>query len=244
MMIRVGKHAHDKEAAVDFSLQPHLLIAGTTGSGKSNIVHLVVCQLLRRQTDLYLIDLKGGLELGTYESVACGFAETTEQAAGVLEAAHGTMTARLGRMKAAGIKKIDDLGDRHVFVVIDELGELFDGLCKGVNKEAKGQVDRAHELFASILRLGRAEGVHIIAATQRPDTQVISVTERDLFGTRICGSLSTKSSSEIVLGNGDYGAFELPESPKGRMVIKAGNAMSQAFQAYYLPSTEIGKLFG
>ena len=71
------------------------------------------------------------MSLGPYENVACGFAETPEQAMGALEAAHGTMMKRLRRMKAAGVRHMDDLDDRHVFIAIDELGELFDGLSKG-----------------------------------------------------------------------------------------------------------------
>lgn len=199
----------------------HILIAGTTGSGKSVFLHnLITTFCCNPNCYLYLVDCKQ-VEFSIYENNALIASDVFgERSAATFTASLvDVMEKRYKEMKAAGVndfsdfQKIDPTQKRHI-LVIDELSDLLS--------------DRHAEkiIVPRLLRLaqkGRAAGVHVILATQRPDSTVINGTLKGNMPTRIAFRTISNIDSRIILdqsgaerlaGNGDglylrNGAFNL-----------------------------------
>ena len=137
----------------------HLLIAGSTGCGKSTMIHSLIWTAIRNPralTQLLLIDMKRGVELCKYEHLphTVGFAETLPQALSALDHAIALMESRLTEVKA---KRAAIYDGPDLYIVIDELGFLLQ----------EGGQDALRRL-TTIGRLGRAARIHLILATQDP----------------------------------------------------------------------------
>lgn len=214
-----------------FKETPHLLIAGQTGGGKSTflrqlIVHL---HLHQKSTKFLLIDLKGGLEFSLFENrrqfrVVPNVVAAIEE----LKLVNLVLDERMTLLKTHHCKDIDaflakkDLPgrvslNRHV-VVVDEAAEMF---LAGNHANSK-EIQAARGILSCIARLGRAVGVHLVVATQRPDTRALdSQVKANLTGV-ICFQMMNDASSISVLGNGR--ASDLPRVP-GRAIWKNGMDM-------------------
>ena len=206
--IALGKNISGIPVIGDLSSMPHLLIAGTTGSGKSVCINTIILSLLFRHTPekckLILIDPKM-LELSTYEGIPhllCPVITEAKKAASVLGWVVKEMESRYKLMTREGVRNIDSYNSKHklpmpyIVVVVDEMSDLM--LLAG--KEVESYIQK-------LSQMARASGIHIIMATQRPSVDVITGTIKANFPTRISFQVSSKIDSRTILG--EQGAEQL-----------------------------------
>ena len=206
--IALGKSISGNPIVGDLSSMPHLLIAGTTGSGKSVCINTIILSLLYRHTPekckFILIDPKM-LELSTYEGVPhllCPVITEAKKAASVLGWVVKEMESRYRLMTKEGVRNIDSYNAKHklpmpyIVVVVDEMSDLM--LVAG--KEIENYIQK-------LSQMARAAGIHIIMATQRPSVDVITGTIKANFPTRISFQVTSKIDSRTILG--EQGAEQL-----------------------------------
>ncbi len=197
--ITIGLDNMGKPVKLDFNKIPHLLIAGTTGSGKSVLLHNILVNLMiyygrqSRKVGIVLIDPKGS-EFRDYKNVmGVSFIDSTQEAIRKLSYLEGVMDNRY--------KTANPMGDHDIIVIIDELADLM--------LTSKFAVEQ------SIVRLaqkGRACGIHLIVATQRPTIDVCSGLIKANMPYRIALKTASVRDSIVILdhkgaetlkGNGD-----------------------------------------
>ena len=184
--IALGKSISGNPVIGDLSTMPHLLIAGTTGSGKSVCINTIILSLIYRHTPdrckFILIDPKM-LELSTYEGIPnllCPVITEAKKAASVLGWVVKEMENRYKLMTKVGVRNIDGYNSKHktfmpyIVVIVDEMSDLM--LVSG--KEIENYIQK-------LSQMARAAGIHIIMATQRPSVDVITGTIKANFPTRI-----------------------------------------------------------
>ena len=206
--ISLGKSISGIPIIGDLSIMPHLLIAGTTGSGKSVCINTIILSLLYKHTPekckFILIDPKM-LELSTYEGIPhllCPVITEAKRAASVLGWVVKEMESRYRLMTRVGVKNIDgynakhDLAMPYIVVIVDEMSDLM----LVASKEIEGYIQK-------LSQMARAAGIHIIMATQRPSVDVITGTIKANFPTRISFQVSSKIDSRTILG--EQGAEQL-----------------------------------
>ncbi len=237
--IALGKSISGKPIVGDLFSMPHLLIAGTTGSGKSVCINTIILSLLYRHTPqkckLILIDPKM-LELSTYEGVPhllCPVITEAKKAASVLGWVVKEMESRYKLMTKEGVRNIDGYNDKHklpmpyIVVVVDEMSDLM--LVAG--KEIENYIQK-------LSQMARAAGIHIIMATQRPSVDVITGTIKANFPTRISFQVTSKIDSRTILG--EQGAEQL--LGKGDMLFMSSANRIIRIHAPFVSDNEIEKI--
>ncbi len=206
--IALGKSISGIPIIGDLSSMPHLLIAGTTGSGKSVCINTIILSLLYKlspeQCKFIMIDPKM-LELSTYEGIPhliCPVITEAKKAASILGWVVKEMESRYKLMTREGVRNIDGYNSKHklvmpyIVVLVDEMSDLM--LVAG--KEIENYIQK-------LSQMARAAGIHIIMATQRPSVDVITGTIKANFPTRISFQVSSKIDSRTILG--EQGAEQL-----------------------------------
>ncbi|WP_243446836.1 FtsK/SpoIIIE domain-containing protein [Clostridium perfringens] len=221
------------EVKIALDEQPHVLVAGQTGSGKSVLMRCVLWQVYYQGADVYMIDFKAGVEFGLdYEKIGKVMTEVDETLK-LLETLIVENTARLKQFRDAKVKNLKqynkkfktDLKRKVVF--IDEVAQLMDS--SGVDKETKAMLDKISYCIATLARTARATGIHLVLGAQRPDANIINGQIKNNVTVRVCGRFADGPVSEIVLGNNK--AKKLPKI-KGRFLFKVDDSTIE-FQAYY-----------
>tara|TARA_B100000315_G_scaffold22200_1_gene19354 strand:+ start:37 stop:2130 length:2094 start_codon:yes stop_codon:yes gene_type:complete len=237
--IALGKDISGVPITGDLSSMPHLLIAGTTGSGKSVCINTIILSLLYRHTPdkckFILIDPKM-LELSTYEGIPhllCPVITEAKKAASVLGWVVKEMESRYRLMTKEGVRNIDGYNTKHklampyIVVIVDEMSDLM--LVAG--KEIENYIQK-------LSQMARAAGIHIIMATQRPSVDVITGTIKANFPTRISFQVTSKIDSRTILG--EQGAEQL--LGKGDMLyMSAANRMVR-IHAPFVSENEIERI--
>ena len=206
--IALGKSISGMPIVGDLASMPHLLIAGTTGSGKSVCINTIIVSLLYKLSPnlckFILIDPKM-LELSTYEGIPHLLTPVITDAKKATSALAWTvkeMNSRYKLMSKVGVRNIDGYNSKHklkmpyIVVVVDEMSDLM--LVAG--KEIENYIQK-------LSQMARAAGIHIIMATQRPSVDVITGTIKANFPTRISFQVSSKIDSRTILG--EQGAEQL-----------------------------------
>ena len=237
--IALGKNISGIPIIEDLSKMPHLLIAGTTGSGKSVCINTIILSLLYKYSpeklNLILIDPKM-LELSTYEGIPhllCPVITESKKATAALGWAVKEMENRYKLMTNVGVKNIDGYNLKHkrhmpyIVVVVDEMSDLM--LVSG--KEIESYIQR-------LSQMARAAGIHIIMATQRPSVDVITGTIKANFPTRISFQVSSKIDSRTILG--EQGAEQL--LGKGDMLYMSSANRIVRIHGPYVSESEIEKI--
>ncbi|MDC3400477.1 DNA translocase FtsK [Candidatus Pelagibacter ubique] len=237
--IALGKNISGVPIVGDLASMPHLLIAGTTGSGKSVCINTIILSLLYRHTPdkckFILIDPKM-LELSTYEGIPhllCPVITEAKKAASVLGWVVKEMENRYRLMTKEGVRNIDGYNAKHtlampyIVVVVDEMSDLM--LVAG--KEIENYIQK-------LSQMARAAGIHIIMATQRPSVDVITGTIKANFPTRISFQVTSKIDSRTILG--EQGAEQL--LGKGDMLYMSSANKIVRIHAPFVSETEIDKV--
>ena len=237
--IALGKNISGTPIVGDLTSMPHLLIAGTTGSGKSIYINTIILSLLYRHTPekckFILIDPKM-LELSTYEGIPhllCPVITEAKKAASVLGWVVKEMESRYRLMTKEGVRNIDSYNLKHklpmpyIVVVVDEMADLM--LVAG--KEIENYIQK-------LSQMARAAGIHIIMATQRPSVDVITGTIKANFPTRISFQVTSKIDSRTILG--EQGAEQL--LGKGDMLYMSSANKIVRIHAPFVSDGEIEKI--
>ncbi len=240
----LGKGIDGKQVSTDLATMPHVLVAGTTGSGKSGCVNAILSSILMHSSPnevrLVLVDPKQ-VELNHYEAVPhllTPVVTNPKLAANVLSNLIAEMESRYGLMKAARARNIVDYnriqaeagepGLPYILCVIDELADLM--------MVAPADVE------ASIIRLAqksRATGIHLVLATQRPSTDIITGTIKVNIPSRIAFAVSSQTDSRVILDQG--GAESL--LGQGDMLFRGpGTSKLQRIQGAFVSEEEIARI--
>ena len=237
--IALGKSISGLPITGDLSTMPHLLIAGTTGSGKSVCINTIILSLLYKHSPekckFILIDPKM-LELSTYEGIPhllCPVITEAKRAASVLGWVVKEMENRYKLMTKVGVRNIDGYNEKHkismpyIVVIVDEMSDLM--LVAG--KDIENYIQK-------LSQMARAAGIHIIMATQRPSVDVITGTIKANFPTRISFQVTSKIDSRTILG--EQGAEQL--LGKGDMLYMTSANRMTRIHAPFVSEGEIEKI--
>ena len=217
---------------------PHLLISGTTGSGKSVYFKQALLGLLESSPHLqmYLIDLKGGLEMIDFKTAPnVRVIKTMAEAVQCLRAVRKEMQERfdyLERRNRKAIRPREDRKDR-VVVAVDEASVLY--MNRPPMDPDRDLALEARNLADSISKLSRAAAIHLMLATQKLDKSVIPTTVSENISGRMAFRANSMQGSLMVLGSKD--AMELPEIP-GRGIWNFGTR-TKVVQAPLISETQI-----
>ena len=240
----LGKGIDGNAVWTDLAKMPHVLVAGTTGSGKSGCVNAILSSILMQaspnEVRLVLVDPKQ-VELNHYENVPhllTPVVTSPRLAANVLANLIGEMESRYGIMGQARARNLGELNRArakagepplpHILCVIDELADLM-------------MVSPA-EVEDSIIRLAqksRATGIHLVLATQRPSTDIITGTIKVNIPARIAFAVSSQTDSRVILDQGGAEAL----LGQGDMLFRgAGTSKLQRIQGAFITEDEIARI--
>ena len=224
----LGQSVDGRRVWMDLAQNPHLLIAGTTGSGKSTLVHTIIANILKyNQVELFLVDPKR-IEFSEYEKniksipVFYNYDESLELLINLIE----VMESRYERMRLGSDPK--DLVP--VVLIIDEFADLI-------------MQDKDDQFYTALCRLSqkcRAARIHLILSTQRPSVNVISGTIKANFPARIGCRVASHVDSKVILDSS--GAENL--FGKGDALLRDNIRQLERFQIAYTTPVEVCRFFG
>ncbi len=237
----LGKTIHGEVYISDLTTMPHLLIAGATGTGKSVALNAIISSILYKATPdevkLILIDPKR-LEFSVYEGVPhllCPIVRNPKKAEAILLDAIKKMDARYHQLGKIGVRNIGQYNQRVQKILKEDKGKLTEEEKENlkplsyiviiIDELAELMMIGAQEVeycIARLAQLARAVGIHLVLATQRPSTDVITGTIKNNFSSRISFRVPSKIDSRIImdtsgaeqlLGRGDM-LFMPPNYPR------------------------------
>ncbi|MCC8100285.1 MAG: hypothetical protein LIO78_09560 [Clostridiales bacterium] len=211
---------------------PHILLGGSTGSGKSVLLKLLLMQSLHKGAEVYIADFKGGVDFSAAWHKKCRMCFDEADLLTTLEQLVAELEARKQCFVNAGCANLSEYSrvtgkklPRLIFAC-DEVAELLDKTGRSkADKELLGQIENK---LSTIARQGRAFGIHLILATQRPDATILPGQIRNNLDFRVCGR-ADNVLSQIILDN-TSAADQIPKDVQGRFITGDGTV----FQAYLL----------
>lgn len=239
LCVALGKDIAGEPVIVDIAKMPHLLVAGTTGSGKSVGINTMIVSLLKRNTPeqvrFIMIDPKM-LELSVYSGIPhllLPVVTDPAKAVRALQWAVNEMTERYELMAKAGVRNISGYNQSadkklpFIVVIIDEVADLM--MVAG--KEVERVVQR-------LAQMARAAGIHVIMATQRPSVDVITGTIKANFPTRISFQVTSRIDSRTILG--EQGAEQLLGA--GDMLYMGGGSKIRRVHGAFISDLDVEKV--
>jgi S-DNA-T family DNA segregation ATPase FtsK/SpoIIIE len=228
LKLALGQDVSGQPVCADLTAMPHLLIAGTTGSGKSVCVNGIICTMLMNcapdQLKMIMVDPKR-VELTNYNGIPHLMAPVVtelERIVGVLKWVQREMDDRYRKFAMAGARNITDYNQRiekgkvegdqlpYILVIVDELADLM-----------MLAPDETERVITRLAQMARATGIHIIISTQRPSVDVVTGLIKANFPARIAFAVATGVDSRVILdmpgaekllGRGDM-LFQAPDAP-------------------------------
>jgi S-DNA-T family DNA segregation ATPase FtsK/SpoIIIE len=243
LTIGLGQAVDGTPVAADLGSMPHLLIAGTTGSGKSVMVNAIICSILSRNAPdvvkFIMVDPKR-VELTGYNGIPHLVAPVVvelERIVGVLKWVTREMDERYKRFSMAGARNIEDFNKHlqegqermpYMVVIIDELADLM-----------MLAPDETERVITRIAALARATGIHLVIATQRPSVDVVTGLIKANFPSRIAFAVASGTDSRVILDQ--PGAEKL--LGRGDMLYLSGDTPAPLrMQGVYVADAEIRNL--
>lgn len=251
LTLALGKDINGRIATADMAGMPHLLIAGSTGAGKSVAINAMIMSILYKATPdqvrLILVDPKR-LELGNYEGVPHLYTPIITEpklAANALRNAVREMERRLKLLAEKGVRNLEqynrlfddaetpslfgDSGEErpipYIVIIIDELADLM--MLDGGNVE---------ESITRLAQMARAVGIHLVLATQRPSVDVITGLIKANFPARISFRVATKVDSRTIL---DANGAEALLGRGDMLYLPSGSARLHRLHAPFVTEKEI-----
>jgi len=255
LTLAMGKDINGRIVTADLASMPHVLIAGSTGSGKSVAINAMIMSLLFRTTPaqvrLILVDPKR-VELGMYEGIPHLFTPIITEAklaANALRNAVREMERRLKLLASRSVRNIDQYNKLfegtmgslfddgmeeeplpYIVIIIDELADLM-------------MLDRANveESITRLAQMARAVGIHLVLATQRPSVDVITGLIKANVPTRISFRLATKVDSRTIL---DTNGAEALLGRGDMLFLPPGTSRLMRLHAPYVSEKETAAVVG
>ncbi len=237
--ICIGKDISGNIEVIDLSKTPHLLVAGTTGSGKSVFINTLLTSILYKfspdQLRLILIDPKM-LELSVYNDIAhllTPVVTEPKKAIITLKWVCKEMERRYSLMNEEGTRNLEGYNQKaseklpYIVVFIDEMADLM----MTAGKEVEHYVQR-------LAQMARACGIHLVMATQRPSVDIITGSIKANFPSRVSFQVASKYDSRTVLG--EIGAEQLLGN--GDMLMSKNGASLIRYQSAFISDNEVNKL--
>ena len=217
---------------VDLAKIPHILLGGSTGSGKSVLLKLLLMQAVKKGAVVSIADFKGGVDFSSAWHEKCRMCFDEDRLIELLTELVEEMERRKVLFRKQGCPNLDEYNrqtgaclPRYIFAC-DEVAEILDKT--GLTKEQKEKVSLIESRLSVIARQGRAFGIHLILATQRPDANILSGQIRNNMDCRICGR-ADNVLSQIILDS-TAAAEQIPKDTAGRFLLYDGTV----FQAYLI----------
>lgn len=237
ILVALGKDIAGKPVVTDLSKMPHLLIAGSTGSGKSVCINSIITSIIYHsrpdEVKLMLIDPKV-VELSVYNGIPHLRTEVItnmKKAEGALNWAVKEMEARYQLLANARVRNIEgynklfpDQKLPYILIIVDEFADLMNVAAKDVEV-----------LIQRLTQKARAAGIHLILATQRPSANVITGVIKSNIPSRIAFMVESSLNSRIILD--ENGAESL--LGKGDMLFKEGGALTVRVQGAFISDEEV-----
>ena len=251
ILVALGKDIMGTSILADLSKMPHLLVAGSTGSGKSVCINTIICSILMRykpdEVKLVLVDPKK-VELTNYNGIPhllCPVVSDPKKASVVLQKVVAEMEKRYDIFAEKEVKNIagyNDLIEKerkknpdinttrmpYILVIIDELADLM----LVASKEVQDSIMR-------ITQMARAAGIHLIVATQRPSTDIITGVIKNNIPSRIAFSVSSAIDSRTIL---DASGAESLLGKGDMLYLPMGESHTTRIQGCFISDNEISKL--
>jgi len=237
--ICIGKNISGDIEVIDLSKTPHLLVAGTTGSGKSVFINTLLASILYKfspnELKLILIDPKM-LELSVYNDIAhllTPVVTEPKKAIIALKWVCKEMERRYSLMNEENTRSLEAFNQKvkekipYIVVVIDEMADLM----MTAGKEVEHYVQR-------LAQMARACGIHLVMATQRPSVDIITGSIKANFPSRISFQVASKYDSRTVLG--EIGAEQLLGNGDMLLMKNGGNILR--YQSAFISDNEVTKL--
>ena len=253
LQVCLGKDLNNNDYIINLCETPHLLVAGTTGSGKSVFVNSILINLLNNYKKDYLevslIDPKK-VELSIYKKCdqVKQIANTLEETRTLLNDVLFEIDYRYRQLECYNCRNIESYNQKVVstkfpykLIIIDELADILLQDKKEMSQKIKrGEIDAnsLETMICRIAQIGRACGVHLIVATQRPSSDIITGLIKANIPSRVAFSVSTKIDSRVILD--EKGAEKL--TGKGDMLFKmVGDEELHRIQGAFVSDEEIEK---
>ena len=213
---------------VDLTKVPHILLGGSTGSGKSVLLKLLLMQCVKKDAEVYIADFKGGVDFSPVWHQNCKIITEETELLEILTMIVEELENRkvlFRENECANLTEYQKYHDakRYIFAC-DEVAEVLDKT--GLSKERKELVTKIESKLSVIARQGRAFGIHLILATQRPDANILPGQIRNNIDYHVCGR-ADNVLSQIILDNTDA-ADQIPKDAQGLFVNHEGTV----FRAY------------
>lgn len=217
--------------SINIAKIPHMLIGGSTGSGKNVLLKLVLMQCVKKGAKVYIADFKGGVDFPNVWHKKCCLLTDEETLLKVLIDVTTELKRRKQILRNAAFANIDEYNRntekklQRIIFACDEIAEVLDKT--GLTKQQKDEISKIESELSIIARQGRAFGIHLVLATQRPDAAILNGQIRNNIDTRICGR-ADNVLSQIILDNTDA-SDKIAKSSQGRFLTNSG----KIFQAYW-----------
>lgn len=222
---------------INLSKIPHILLGGSSGSGKSVLLKLLLMQCLKKNAKVYIADFKGGVDFPPIWHDKCFLIYYENEMLEILSQITDTLEQRKELFRESGCSDIDSYNAKtgtnlsRIIFACDELAEVLDKT--GLSKDRKEQICAIESKLSIIARLGRAFGIHLILATQRPSADILSGQIKNNMDCRICGKADS-ILSQIILDNSDA-ATKIPKDSQGQFITNTG----EVFQAFWLDDKKL-----
>lgn len=224
--------------SIDISVTPHILIGGGSGSGKSKLLKLILMQCIRKGALVYIADFKGGVDYPPIWHNNCMIITKAIQLDNTLGEILQLLEMRRNMLVNSETTNIQEYFEKtgeavpRIIVACDEVAEVLDKT--GLGKDERALVGQIESKLSTIARLGRAFGIHLVLATQRPDADILKGQIKSNIGYRVCGR-ADKVLSQIILDNSEA-AEQIALENQGMFLTNT----RVLFKAYYYEDDCLG----
>lgn len=209
---------------VNLASIPHILLGGSTGSGKSVLLKCLILQALKKGAQVAIADFKGGVDFPRVWRKQCRMCFDEGSLIELLDSYTAALQARKQLFSDSGAANLDEYNRSRkeqvprCILACDEIAEVLDKT--GLTKEQRELVAKIESRLSLIARQGRAFGIHLILATQRPDANILSGQIRNNINCRICGR-ADNVLSQIILDS-TAAADKIPKHARGLFLLHDG----------------------